>query len=185
MEASSPTAGESLARVGKLTISYERFGDPAGEPLLLVMGLGMQMLGWDEEFCELLVDRGFHVIRFDNRDVGLSSKLSGKVNLAAGFAGFTGSAVYDLDDMAADTAGLLDQLEIDSAHLVGASMGGMITQQLAATHPDRVRSLCSIMAGTGRRCSPPPRERRRCGSCCARRPAPARTSSGRPRQPSG
>ena len=151
MESASTATGEGLARVGKLTISYERFGDPADEPLLLVMGLGMQMLGWDEEFCELLVGRGFHVIRFDNRDVGLSSKLSGRVNLPAGFAGFTGSAAYDLDDMAADAEGLLDHLEIDSAHLVGASMGAMISQQLAAKRPDRVRSLCSIMAGTGRR----------------------------------
>ena len=148
---STNASGEELAPVGGLTICYEQFGDPGDETLLLVMGLGMQLLGWDEELCGMLVERGFHVVRFDNRDVGLSSKLSGRVNLAAGFAGLTGSAVYDLDDMAADTAGLLDHLGVDAAHLVGASMGGMIGQKLAARRPERVRSLCSIMAGSGRR----------------------------------
>ena len=141
-----------LAKVGRLAIAYERFGDPCDPALLLVMGLGMQMLAWDEEFCELLVGEGFHVIRFDNRDVGLSSKIGGKrVNLTAGLLGMTGSAAYTLDDMAADTTGLLDQLGIERAHLVGASMGAMISQQIAATQPDRVLSLTSIMAGSGRR----------------------------------
>ena len=151
MKVSTNASGEELAPVGGLTLCYEQFGDPDDETLLLVMGLGMQMLGWDEELCGMLVERGFHVVRFDNRDVGLSSKLSGRVNLAAGFAGITGSAVYDLDDMAADTAGLLDHLGVGAAHLVGASMGAMIGQKLAATRPERVRSLCSIMAGSGRR----------------------------------
>lgn len=144
-------AGEQLTQVGRMMLCYEEFGDPANETVLLVMGLGMQMLGWDEEFCEQLAGRGFHVVRFDNRDVGLSSKGSGRVNVRAGLLGFTGSATYDLDDMAADSAGLLDALGVDSAHVVGVSMGGMIGQQLAARFPARVRSLCSIMASTGRR----------------------------------
>jgi pimeloyl-ACP methyl ester carboxylesterase len=153
--ASTPTqtspAGEQLTQVGRMMLCYEEFGDPANETVLLVMGLGMQMLGWDEEFCEQLAGRGFHVVRFDNRDVGLSSKGTGRVNVRAGLLGFTGTATYDLDDMAADGAGLLGALGVDSAHVVGASMGGMIGQQLAARFPARVRSLCSIMASTGRR----------------------------------
>jgi pimeloyl-ACP methyl ester carboxylesterase len=144
-------AGEQLAQVGRIMLCYEEFGDPANETVLLVMGLGMQMLGWDEEFCEQLAGRGFHVVRFDNRDVGLSSKGTGRANVRAGLLGFTGSAPYDLDDMAADSAGLLDALGVDSAHVVGVSMGGMIGQQLAARYPTRVRSLSSIMASTGRR----------------------------------
>lgn len=151
METSPPSTEGQLAQVGDLMISYEQFGDPDDETILLVMGLGMQLLGWDPEFCEMLVERGYHVVRFDNRDVGLSSKLSGRVNLPAGIAGFTGSAVYTLDEMAADTAGLLDHLGVGAAHLVGASMGGMISQKLAATRADRVLSLCSIMAGGGKR----------------------------------
>ena len=115
------------------------------------MGLGMQMLGWDEEFCELLADRGFHVIRFDNRDVGLSSKVGeSRPNVLAGAVRLR-SADYDLGDMAGDAVGLLDHLEVERAHVVGASMGGMIAQTLAARHPDRVASLCSIMSGPGGR----------------------------------
>jgi pimeloyl-ACP methyl ester carboxylesterase len=139
------------APVGGIEIAYEQFGDPSDETVLLVMGLGMQMLGWDEELCELIAGEGFHVVRFDNRDVGLSSKLGGRVNLRAGMLGFTGSARYTLDEMAADAVGLLDHLGIERAHLVGASMGGMISHKLAAHHPDRVASLCSIMSGSGRR----------------------------------
>ncbi|HKJ36874.1 MAG TPA: alpha/beta fold hydrolase, partial [Solirubrobacterales bacterium] len=142
---------EQLAPVGKLMISYEEFGDTTDETIVLIMGLGMQMLGWDEEFCTALAARGFHVVRFDNRDVGLSSKLSGRVNIPAGMAGLTGSAVYTLDEMAGDTAGLLDHLGLESAHIVGASLGGMIGQQLAANHPRRVSSLVSIMSNTGKR----------------------------------
>jgi pimeloyl-ACP methyl ester carboxylesterase len=142
---------EQFAPVGKLMISYEEFGNPSDETVLLVMGLGMQMIAWDEEFCRLLVERGFHVIRFDNRDVGLSSKLSGRVNIPAGMVGLTGSAVYTLDEMAADAAGLLDHVGIEAAHVVGASMGGMIGQKLAATRASRVRSLVSIMSNTGKR----------------------------------
>jgi pimeloyl-ACP methyl ester carboxylesterase len=136
---------------GGIEIAYDSFGDPADPTLLLVMGLGMQMLGWDEEFCELLTLRGFRVIRFDNRDIGLSTKVGrGRPNVLAGAVGL-GSSDYRLADMAADAVGLLDHLEVDAAHVVGASMGGMIAQTLAARHPDRTRSLVSIMSGPGGR----------------------------------
>jgi pimeloyl-ACP methyl ester carboxylesterase len=143
--------GSELAESNGITICYQEFGDPGDETILLVMGLGMQMLAWDVEFCELLAGRGFHVVRYDNRDTGLSTKLSGRVNIPAGMLGLTGSAVYDVDDMAADARGLLDHLGVGRAHVVGASMGGMIAQQLAAHHPDRVASLTSIMSTTGKR----------------------------------
>ncbi len=134
-----------------IEIAYESFGDPADPTLLLIMGLGMQMLGWDEEFCEMLAERGFRVIRFDNRDVGLSSKVGrGAPNPLAGMVGLR-SADYRLSHMADDAAGLIDHLEVEGAHLVGASMGGMIAQTLAARHPDHALSLCSIMSGPGGR----------------------------------
>ncbi|MEZ5073488.1 MAG: alpha/beta hydrolase [Solirubrobacterales bacterium] len=137
---------------GGIELAYETFGDPNDPSLLLVMGLGMQMLAWDERFCAQLVDRGFHVVRFDNRDIGLSTKVGGgPPNVIAGALGLTGSARYTLVDMAADAAGLLDALGIDRAHVVGASLGGMIGQTLAARHPDRIASLCSIMASPGGR----------------------------------
>jgi pimeloyl-ACP methyl ester carboxylesterase len=112
------------------------------------MGLGAQMVGWHRDFCEALaVDR--QVVRFDNRDVGESQWLEGTVDLPACASGDTSSAVYTLEDMADDTAGLLDVLAFDSAHVVGASMGGMVAQTLAIRHPQRVRSLTSIMSTTG------------------------------------
>jgi pimeloyl-ACP methyl ester carboxylesterase len=136
---------------GGVEIAYESFGDPSDPPVLLVMGLGMQMLGWDEEFCETLAARDLRVIRFDNRDVGLSTKSSGQPNVIAAAMGRTGSASYTIPDMAADATGLLDHLGIESAHVVGASMGGMIAQTLAFRHPERVASLTSIMSGPGGR----------------------------------
>lgn len=153
MEATAPPrSGEQFAEVSdEITLCYEEFGAAEDEPMLLVMGLGMQMLGWDEGFCELLASEGYRVIRYDNRDTGHSTKLRGRVNLRAGMLGMTGSAVYTLDEMALDAAGLLDHLELESAHVVGASMGGMIGQKLAVRQPERVRSLCSIMSGTGGR----------------------------------
>jgi len=141
------------AAVGDLEFAYETFGDTGDPPLLLVMGLATQMLAWDEEFCELLAGHGFHVIRFDNRDIGLSSHLheAGLPDLAALLAGqSTPAPPYTLVDMANDTAGLLDALGLESAHIVGASMGGMIAQQLAIDHPQRVRSLTSIMSTPSR-----------------------------------
>jgi pimeloyl-ACP methyl ester carboxylesterase len=135
----------------RLDIAHERFGEPDLPPVLLLMGLGTQMLGWPDGFCEALIGRGVHVIRSDNRDIGLSSHLTEAPapDLAAIFRGDTASASYTLSDMAGDTVGLLDALGLDSAHLVGASMGGMIAQTVAIEHPQRVRSLTSIMSTTG------------------------------------
>ncbi|MGZ4186635.1 MAG: alpha/beta fold hydrolase [Solirubrobacteraceae bacterium] len=132
-------------------IAFERFGDPQTPPVLLIMGLGTQMLGWPDGFCRGLADRGMHVIRFDNRDVGLSTHMTSAPapDVGAALNGDQSSASYTLSDMAGDTAGLLDALELPSAHVVGASMGGMITQTLAIEHPHRIRSLTSIMSTTG------------------------------------
>ena len=132
-------------------IAFERFGDPQTPPVLLIMGLGTQMLGWPDGFCRALADRGMHVIRFDNRDIGLSTHMTNAPlpDVGAALTGDPSSASYKLSDMAADTVGLLDALELPSAHFVGASMGGMIAQTLAIEHPHRVRSLTSIMSTTG------------------------------------
>ncbi|MCY7363832.1 MAG: alpha/beta fold hydrolase [Frankiaceae bacterium] len=131
-----------------IEIAYETFGDPSGRPLLLVMGLATQMLAWHEEFCGALVDLGFHVVRYDNRDIGLSTHLhdAPPPDVMAAFGGDTSSASYTLDDLADDVVALLDHLGIDRAHVVGASMGGMIAQTVAIRHPARVASLTSIMS---------------------------------------
>ena len=136
-----------------LDIAYERLGDPTSPPVLLIMGLGAQLVGWPDGFCDELLSRNLHVIRFDNRDVGESTHLhdTPPPNFMAAIAGDTSSAAYTLSAMAADTAGLLDALDLDSAHVVGASMGGFIGQTLAIEHPRRVRSLTSIMSTTGDR----------------------------------
>lgn len=136
-----------------IQIEYETFGNPADPTLLLVMGLGAQMLLWDEAFCEQLASRGFHVIRYDNRDTGLTTKCEGgpDPDIAKAMAGDHSTASYTLDDMAADAAGLLGALGIEKAHIVGASMGGMIVQAMAINHPGRVLSMCSIMSTTGNR----------------------------------
>jgi pimeloyl-ACP methyl ester carboxylesterase len=140
-----------IAQANGIEIAYETFGDAARPALLLVMGLGAQMILWDDAFCEMLAGRGYHVIRYDNRDVGLSTKLEGAPapDLAAALSGDTSSASYTLDDMADDGVGLLDALGIAKAHIVGASMGGMIVQAMAIRHPERVLSMCSIMSTTG------------------------------------
>jgi pimeloyl-ACP methyl ester carboxylesterase len=142
------------AAVNGIELAYEVHGPDDGEPLVLVMGLGSTLVSWDVEFVAGLVDRGFRPVRFDNRDVGLSTKLDTvQVNMAEqimrAMAGEAVDAPYDLSDMADDTAGLLDHLGIASAHVVGASMGGMIAQTLAIGHPGRVRTLTSIMSTTG------------------------------------
>jgi pimeloyl-ACP methyl ester carboxylesterase len=141
------------ARVGAIEIAYETFGSPGDPPLLLIMGLGTQMLGWPDEFCRLLAARGLYVIRFDNRDIGLSTHLhdAPAPDVMAAVAGDTRSASYTLADMAADAAGLLDALALTSAHVAGASLGGMVAQTLAIDQPRRVRSLTSIMSTTGDR----------------------------------
>jgi pimeloyl-ACP methyl ester carboxylesterase len=144
---------ERMAPVGGVELCYQEMGDPDGEPLVLVMGLATQMIAWDEEFCGMLAERGFRVVRFDNRDIGHSSRVraaEGVPNLLNLLAG-RGEPAYRLRDMAADTVGLMDHLEIESAHIAGASMGGMIAQCTAIGHPERVRSLCSIMSTTGSR----------------------------------
>ncbi len=155
----SDAMAEQTCRVGDVDIAYETFGDPSDPALLLVMGLATQMIAWHEDFCAELAGRGFHVIRFDNRDVGRSTamrdlpvptlrQLALRSKKAAG---------YTLSDMAADAVGLLDQLGIERAHVVGASMGGMIAQTIAIEHPQRVLSLCSIMSNTGARWSGQPK----------------------------
>ena len=137
------------AKSNGIELEYDTFGSESDPPLLLIMGFTAQMTAWDEAFCELIADDGFYVIRFDNRDVGLSSRIEGEPDMAALVTGDTSSAPYSLDDMADDAAGLLDALGIDRAHIVGASMGGMIAQLVAVRHPERTLSLCSIMSTTG------------------------------------
>ena len=133
-----------------IEIEYETFGDPQSVPLLLIGGLGSQLLSWDEPFCEQLRDRGIYVIRYDNRDAGLSTKMeaAGEPDVMAAFGG-NAKPAYHLDDLAADAAGVLSALGIGAAHVVGVSMGGFIAQLVAINHPDRVLSLTSIMSGPG------------------------------------
>ena len=135
-----------------IEIEYDEHGSPGDPPLLLIMGLSAQMIMWRDEFVDGLAGHGFRVIRFDNRDIGLSTWFdhAGVPDLAgAVLSGRLPAPVYTLDDMADDAAGLLDALGIDRAHIVGASMGGMIAQTFAVRHPERTRSLCSIMSTTG------------------------------------
>jgi pimeloyl-ACP methyl ester carboxylesterase len=144
---------ERLAPCNGIEIAYQEVGDPDGEPLLLVMGLATQMLAWDEEFCAMLAERGFRVVRFDNRDIGHSTKLDGayvpgRLDL---LLRRRATVAYLLSDMATDTVGLMDHLGMDSAHVAGISMGGMIGQTLAIEHPDRIRSLVSMHSTTGSR----------------------------------
>jgi pimeloyl-ACP methyl ester carboxylesterase len=152
---------EQIAKANGIEIAYETFGDPADPPLLLIMGLASQMILWDQELCELFASRGFHVIRFDNRDVGHSTHLRGgpKPKVFRAMAGITRNPAYTLDDMANDAFGLLDQLGVEAAHVAGASMGGMIAQIMAIRHPERVLSLASIMSTTGNRRAGMPRLR--------------------------
>jgi len=150
-------------RANGIEIEYETFGDLGDPTLLLVMGLGAQMILWPEEFCSDLAAHGLHVVRYDNRDVGRSTWLdeAGMPDvagaLAAAMQGRPIDSPYLLSDMASDAAGLLDALEVGTAHVVGASMGGMIAQTLAIEHPARVRTLTSIMSTTGHPGLPPAR----------------------------
>lgn len=145
-----------------IRLEYESFGLDSGPVVLLIMGLGAQLTRWPVLFCEKLMARGFRVIRFDNRDIGLSSRLDGvpvpdlRMIVAARMTGLPVNVPYTLHDMAADTIGLLDALHIEQAHVVGASMGGMIAQLVAADYPQRVLSLTSIMSTTGNPALPPP-----------------------------
>ncbi len=142
------------ASANGIEIEYDTTGDRSDPPLLLVMGLGAQMTAWDDRFCRALADRGHFVIRYDNRDVGLSTKVDAeRVELLpaimAALQGQPVSAPYLLSDMAADGMALLDALDVPAAHVVGASMGGMIAQTMAIEHPERVLTLTSIMSTTG------------------------------------
>jgi len=165
---------EEFVDVGRgITLCYERFGDPEDPTILLVMGLATQMIAWHEDFCEELAGRGFHVVRFDNRDIGRSTHLDFRPpTLGQLFRRRFRPEQYTLSDMAEDTARLIEKLEIAPAHVVGVSMGGMIAQVLAAEHPELVRSLTSMLSTTGSRAHgqphhsvlryllrPPPRDR--------------------------
>jgi len=169
-------AAMPVAQSNGIEIAYETFGDPDDPTVLLVMGLGSQMIYWDVEFCQALVDRGFHVVRYDNRDVGASTRFDQPVDIFAVMASVgtdePPSVPYLVSDMAADAVGLLDHLGVDRAHVFGVSMGGMIAQAVAIGHPGRVITLTSIMSTTGdpdvgaptgealtALLSPPPRDR--------------------------
>ena len=151
LEPEVAAAGERFANVGDVELCWEELGDRDGEPLLLVMGLGAQMIYWDTRFCELLGDRGYRVIRFDNRDVGRSTHLRAPIPGRAAMLLGRGRAAYRLDDLADDAIGLLDAIDVPSAHVVGASMGGMIAQVAGYRHRGRVRSLALLMTHSGRR----------------------------------
>ena len=158
-----PPRTERRTRANGIELAWDSFGDPDAPPLVLVMGLGAQMVGWDDAFCARLAEAGGHrVIRFDNRDIGHSTHLShlGVPDIQAlmmqAMAGKPLQVPYTLRDMAADCIGLLDALGIERAHIVGASMGGAIGQELAIHHPQRMRSFTSIMSTTGNPALPPP-----------------------------
>ena len=143
------------ANIGTITLEYETLGTATDPAVLLIMGFGAQLINWSDQFCQILVDQGFYVIRFDNRDCGLSTKLDGVVvdpNAVVG-AALTGQDLpavpYTLSDMAQDAIELLNHLDLESAHILGASMGGMIAQTLVIEHPERARSLISLFSVTG------------------------------------
>jgi pimeloyl-ACP methyl ester carboxylesterase len=143
---------ERFCTAGEVQLCYETFGDPRDPAVLLIMGLAMQMVAWHEDLCAELAARGYHVIRFDNRDAGRSQRMEGGPPTLLQIARRDRrAAVYTLDDMADDAAGLLDHLGIARAHVVGASMGGMIAQAFAIRHPERVLTLTSMMSNTGSR----------------------------------
>jgi pimeloyl-ACP methyl ester carboxylesterase len=144
---------EQFARVGEVELCWQQFGAGEDPPMLLIAGLGAQMILWPDGFCERLADRGFQVIRFDNRDAGRSTVLhrAGSPSVRRALDGDLSEAAYTLSEMAADAVGLLEALGIERAHLVGTSLGGMVAQMVAIEYPWRVRSLASIMSTTGDR----------------------------------
>jgi pimeloyl-ACP methyl ester carboxylesterase len=153
----------AVAESNGINLTYDTFGDADASPIVLIMGLAAQMIGWDDDFCTELAARGHRVIRFDNRDIGLSTRLDhlGLPNVLAllheQMQGKPVSAPYTLSDMAADVIGLLDALDIEAAHVVGASMGGAIAQTLAIEHPQRLRTMTTIMSTSGAPGLPPPK----------------------------
>jgi pimeloyl-ACP methyl ester carboxylesterase len=154
-----PYSGEKTVKVGNIEINYDTFGDPSSQPMLLIMGLGAQMIRWDEVFCKAIAAQGRYVIRFDNRDIGLSTKFdeAGVPDIMALVQGQPVETPYKLKDMADDAVGLLDALGIEAADVVGVSMGGMIAQSMAIHYPERVRTLTSIMSSTGNPDLPQPK----------------------------
>jgi pimeloyl-ACP methyl ester carboxylesterase len=153
---------EQLVATNNIDINYDSFGNKSHPAIILIMGLATQMIYWDEQFCKLLASQGYWVIRFDNRDNGKSTWLD-SIPPPSSLALLTNAvfkrplgAVYLLSDMMKDTVGLLDALHLESAHIVGASMGGMIAQEIAINHPHRVKSLTSIMSTTGNKRLPKP-----------------------------
>lgn len=147
----SGTPPERFCTVGHVRLCYQEFGDATHPCVLLIMGLGMQLIAWDDDFCKALADRGFRVVRFDNRDCGRSTHLDhlGRPPLWRLLTRRRGRRSYTLGDMAADAVGLLDHLRIEAAHVVGVSLGAMIAQTMAVNSPPRVLSLASIMGSTG------------------------------------
>lgn len=149
-----PYSEPARAQVNGIELVYDTFGEQDAQPIVLIMGLGNQMIGWREEFCAQLAARGYWVIRFDNRDTGLSTKFEGAetpglMGLIWGYVtGHPGEVPYTLSDMSDDTVGLLDALGLESAHMVGVSLGGMIAQTVAIEHPQRVRTLTSMLSST-------------------------------------
>src|SRR6476469_1813389 len=161
--ARSRVRGDIGPESGDIEIYYEDMGDPNNPAVLLIMGLGAQLLLWRKEFCEKLVDQGLRVIRYDNRDVGLSTKVTGRhtgvplaPRMVRSFLGLRSPAVYTLEDVADDAAALLDHLKIDTAHVVGASMGGMVAQVFAARHKGRTETLAIIFSSNNQALLPPP-----------------------------
>ena len=161
--ARSRVRGDIGPESGDIEIYYEDMGDPNDPAVLLIMGLGAQLLLWRKEFCEKLVDQGLRVIRYDNRDVGLSTKVTGRhtgvplaPRMVRSFLGLRSPAVYTLEDVADDAAALLDHLKIDTAHVIGASMGGMIAQVFAARHKVRTKTLAIIFSSNNQALLPPP-----------------------------
>jgi pimeloyl-ACP methyl ester carboxylesterase len=161
--ARSRVRGDIGPESGDIEIFYEDMGDPNDPAVLLIMGLGAQLLLWRKEFCEKLVNQGLRVIRYDNRDVGLSTKVTGRhtgvplaPRMVRSFLGLRSPAVYTLEDVADDAAALLDHLKIDTAHIVGASMGGMIAQVFAVRHKVRTKTLAIIFSSNNQALLPPP-----------------------------
>ena len=146
-----PSKEIDYAQVGKHRVAFDTFGDPADPTLLMVMGLGAQLIHWDPVLCNAFAERGFHVVRFDNRDIGLSTHYpdNPRPRIIPIALGFKKSAPYRLSDFAADGIGLLDHLGVERAHIVGASLGGAIVQTMAIEHPDRVLSMTSVMGPSG------------------------------------
>ena len=158
MNAHIPHSPIGVVNANGIEIAYDTFGNKEDEPILLIMGLSCQMILWEDEFCFRLAEKGFYVIRFDNRDAGMSTKMTalGMPHIQALLLGRLSVGPYTISDMAKDTVGLLGALRIEKAHVVGVSMGGMIGQEMAISYPESLMTLTSIMSTTGSPVLPPP-----------------------------